>query len=109
MKSPTSDGSRQPQDEKRFSSPSACLGEVYDDLRKLAERYMSRQRWDHTLQPTALVHEHSPRARPRTLLLPAIPWGSYPGGLALHSTDADHCSVFIVDLRFAASSRTADS
>jgi RNA polymerase sigma-70 factor (ECF subfamily) len=30
---------------------------VYDELRKLAARYMRRERRDHTLQPTALVHE----------------------------------------------------
>jgi RNA polymerase sigma factor (TIGR02999 family) len=30
---------------------------LYDDLRKLAERFMKRERASHTLQPTALVHE----------------------------------------------------
>ncbi len=30
---------------------------VYDDLRKLAARYLSAERKNHTLQPTALVHE----------------------------------------------------
>ena len=30
---------------------------VYDELRHLAGRYMRRERLDHTLQPTALVHE----------------------------------------------------
>lgn len=30
---------------------------VYDELRRLARYYMSRERTDHTLQPTALVHE----------------------------------------------------
>lgn len=30
---------------------------VYDDLRRLAARLMGRERADHTLQPTALVHE----------------------------------------------------
>jgi RNA polymerase sigma-70 factor (ECF subfamily) len=30
---------------------------VYEDLRRLAHRYMSGQRPDHTLQTTALVHE----------------------------------------------------
>ena len=30
---------------------------VYDELRELARRYLSRERSDHTLQPTALVHE----------------------------------------------------
>src|SRR5262249_33514867 len=30
---------------------------VYAELRRLARRYMARERPDHTLQPTALVHE----------------------------------------------------
>lgn len=30
---------------------------VYDELRRLAQRYLRRERPDHTLQPTALVHE----------------------------------------------------
>lgn len=30
---------------------------VYDELRKLADRYLRREREDHTLQATALVHE----------------------------------------------------
>lgn len=38
-----------------------ALGElmpvVYAELRKLADHYMRQERPDHTLQPTALVHE----------------------------------------------------
>jgi RNA polymerase sigma-70 factor, ECF subfamily len=30
---------------------------VYDDLRRRARQYLNRERADHTLQPTALVHE----------------------------------------------------
>jgi len=30
---------------------------VYDELRRLAQNYLSRERPDHTLQTTALVHE----------------------------------------------------
>jgi RNA polymerase sigma factor (TIGR02999 family) len=30
---------------------------VYDELRRLADHYLRRERPDHTLQPTALVHE----------------------------------------------------
>jgi RNA polymerase sigma factor (TIGR02999 family) len=30
---------------------------VYDELRRIAERFMRRERPNHTLQPTALVHE----------------------------------------------------
>jgi RNA polymerase sigma-70 factor, ECF subfamily len=30
---------------------------IYTELRRLARHYMARERRDHTLQPTALVHE----------------------------------------------------
>ncbi|MEZ5976166.1 MAG: ECF-type sigma factor [Planctomycetota bacterium] len=33
------------------------LALVYDELRALARAYLARERGDHTLQPTALVHE----------------------------------------------------
>jgi RNA polymerase sigma factor (TIGR02999 family) len=43
------------------ASPAAgsddVLRAVYRDLHALAERHMQRERSDHTLQPTALVHE----------------------------------------------------
>lgn len=35
----------------------ALLEAVYDELRRLAGAYLARERSDHTLQPTALVHE----------------------------------------------------
>src|SRR2546425_11025593 len=35
----------------------ALLPLVYDELRRLARRYMAAERGDHTLQHTALVHE----------------------------------------------------
>ena len=34
-----------------------ALPRTYDELRRLAAHYMRRERSDHTLQPTALVHE----------------------------------------------------
>ena len=36
---------------------SALLARLYSELRKIAERCMQAERADHTLQPTALVHE----------------------------------------------------
>ena len=33
------------------------IPQVYDELRRVAAAYMRRERPDHTLQPTALVHE----------------------------------------------------
>jgi len=39
------------------SAASDLLPLVYDELRRLAGSYMRREQSDHTLQPTALVHE----------------------------------------------------
>ena len=39
------------------SEPGTWLPEVYDELRRLAGFYLGRERANHTLQPTALVHE----------------------------------------------------
>ena len=39
------------------ASAEELLPYVYDELRMLARRYLSRERPGHTLQPTALVHE----------------------------------------------------
>lgn len=33
------------------------LPQVYEELRRLARSYLRQERRDHTLQPTALVHE----------------------------------------------------
>jgi RNA polymerase sigma factor (TIGR02999 family) len=44
-----SDGDERARDE--------VLPLVYDELRRLASLYLLRERHDHTLQPTALVHE----------------------------------------------------
>jgi RNA polymerase sigma factor (TIGR02999 family) len=35
----------------------ALMPVVYEELRKLADHYLRQERRDHTLQPTALVHE----------------------------------------------------
>jgi RNA polymerase sigma factor (TIGR02999 family) len=39
------------------AAPEKLFPLVYDELHALALRYMQRERGDHTLQPTALVHE----------------------------------------------------
>jgi RNA polymerase sigma factor (TIGR02999 family) len=39
------------------SAADELLPLVYEELRTLAEHFLSRERRDHTLQPTALVHE----------------------------------------------------
>jgi RNA polymerase sigma factor (TIGR02999 family) len=35
----------------------ALMPVVYDELRRIAESYLRHERANHTLQPTALVHE----------------------------------------------------
>lgn len=43
--------------EGREEAKELLLPFVYDELKRQARYYMSRERRDHTLQPTALVHE----------------------------------------------------
>lgn len=50
----------------RHPEHEAVLPIVYDELRRLAERYLDRERAGHTLQPTALVHEAFLRVREQT-------------------------------------------
>ena len=42
---------------KDTEAPDAVLRLVYDELHRQAQRYLSRERAEHTLQTTALVHE----------------------------------------------------
>jgi DNA-directed RNA polymerase specialized sigma24 family protein len=47
---------------KRYSSGdqnalAELIPQIYDELRRLASCYLQRERVDHTLQTTALVHE----------------------------------------------------
>ncbi|HJT29471.1 MAG TPA: ECF-type sigma factor [Pyrinomonadaceae bacterium] len=44
-------------DEDARPSPDELIVNVYNELRRLATAYLRRERPDHTLQPTALVHE----------------------------------------------------
>ena len=39
------------------AAPEPLMPLVYDELRRLAHRYMKNERDGHTLQTTALVHE----------------------------------------------------
>ncbi len=48
----------------------SVLDALYDELRALASGYMKRERADHTLQPTALVHE----AYARLIDATQLPW-----------------------------------
>jgi RNA polymerase sigma factor (TIGR02999 family) len=42
---------------KRPAPARDLLPTIYGELRRIARRYLGRERRDHTLQPTALVHE----------------------------------------------------
>ncbi len=44
-------------DDRRGDSAGALLDLVYDELRRQARRYLRKERAEHTLQTTALVHE----------------------------------------------------
>jgi len=54
---------------------------VYEELKRLARRYMRRERPDHTLQTTALVHE----AYLRLVRHPNVPWRDRPQFFAIAS------------------------
>src|SRR6187200_3347665 len=43
--------------DKNSGPPDALFPLIYGELRKVARRYLGRERQNHTLQPTALVHE----------------------------------------------------
>jgi len=47
----------QMQDKAPADVAAELLPLVYDELRDVAQRYLQRERGNHTLQPTALVHE----------------------------------------------------
>src|SRR5271163_4280491 len=66
---------------------SRLLPQVYSELRRLAARYMRQERGNHTLQPTALVHE----AYVRLVQQPQVPWQSRADFFATAShLDAPH-------------------
>lgn len=56
-----------------------ALPRVYDELRQLASSYLRRERVDHTLQPTALVHEAYMRLRDQH----AVDWNNRAQFLAI--------------------------
>jgi len=43
--------------DKRPAPANELFPSIYGELRRVAQRYLGRERQDHTLQPTALVHE----------------------------------------------------
>ena len=49
--------SRSSSDDPAADSPDRMMALAYGELRRIAASYLRRERPDHTLQPTALVHE----------------------------------------------------
>lgn len=72
-------------DEDRLNIPSesasaeSLLPQVYDELHLLAERYLFCERPDHTLQPTALIHEVYLRLSEQ----PKSPWKDHEHFIAI--------------------------
>jgi len=54
--------------ESEPSAPEGLLAELYEELRALAAHRMRGERADHTLQPTALVHEAFLRMKGRAVM-----------------------------------------
>ena len=75
---------------------------LYEEMRALARSYMSRERPDHTLQPTALVHE----AFLRLNSSPRVEWRSDTHFLAMAAT---HMRRILVDHARAAGSQKRGS
>src|SRR5512146_224347 len=63
----------------KHSSPNEMLPTMYAELRRVARRYLGRERRNHTLQPTALVHEAWLRLQNER----ESPWQGRTHGLAL--------------------------
>ena len=74
------------------------IPQIYGELRQLAARYMRGERRNHTLQPTALVHE----AYERLIQQPQIPWQSRAHFFATASQMMRHILVDYARTRQAA-------
>jgi len=65
--------------DKNSGPPDALFPVIYGELRNVASRYLGRERRNHTLQPTALVHEAWLRLRNDR----GVDWQGRTHGLAL--------------------------
>lgn len=66
-------------DDKHPGPPNELFPVIYGELRRVARRYLNRERRNHTLQPTALVHEAWMRLQNDR----GIEWQGRTHGLAL--------------------------
>ena len=74
------------------------IPQVYEELRRLAARYMRAERGNHTLQPTALVNE----AYSLLVQQPQVPWQSRAHFFATASQLMRHILVDYARKRYAA-------
>ena len=65
--------------DKGGASPNELFPVIYGELRRVARNYLNRERQNHTLQPTALVHEAWLRLQNDTV----VAWQGRTHGLAL--------------------------
>lgn len=63
----------------QFDAPDPAVAELYGELRRIAASYLRHERSNHTLQPTALVHE----AYLRLSSLNRVQWNDRPLVLGL--------------------------
>jgi RNA polymerase sigma factor (TIGR02999 family) len=93
---------------KDRASADALLSLVYDELRRIAARYLRKERIDHTLQPTALVHE----AYMRLIDISDISWQDRAHFFAVSSNVmrhilVDHARARLTDKRGGEAQRIA--
>lgn len=72
---------------------------IYDDLRRIARRYMSSQSSDHTLQPTALVNEAFLRIRDRQTPLQGQSHALAVAAVAMRCILVDHARARLTQKR----------
>ncbi|MFN0137001.1 MAG: ECF-type sigma factor [Phycisphaerae bacterium] len=72
---------------------------IYDDLRRVAQKYMSDERFGHTLQPTALVNEAFVRMRGRSAPVCGHSHALALASIAMRRILVDHARMRTADKR----------
>lgn len=86
-------------DDAERSSLTQIFPLIYDDLRRVAQKYMSGERSDHTLQPTALVHEAFVRMRGRNSPVCSHAHALALASIAMRRILVDHARMRTADKR----------
>lgn len=77
-------------DDAERSSLTQIFPAIYEELRRTAERFMSRENAGHTLQPTALVHEALLRMRNQGVLVRGSTHAMALAAMAMRRILVDH-------------------